>query len=79
MKIPYSDKGNGVFVIEGRTVQAVAISGDWYIKWSLLSPKKITAVKIPGGYNFNYSNPVKIQLNGIDFAYGGHALDGATY
>jgi SpoIID/LytB domain protein len=79
LKIPYSDKGNGVFVIEGRTVQAVAVNGDWYIHWNLLSPKKITAERITGGSNFNYSNPIKIQLNGIDFAKGGHALYGATY
>ncbi|MDQ0974588.1 SpoIID/LytB domain protein [Neobacillus niacini] len=79
LKIPYSDKGNGVFVIEGRTVQAVAVNGEWYINWYSMSPGKITYEKITGGYNFTYTNPIKIQFNGIDFAKGGHALYGATH
>jgi SpoIID/LytB domain protein len=78
LKIGYTYQGSGVFSIEGRSVKAELFNGDWYIQWNLLSPK-ITAVKITGGYNFNYTTAIKIQLNGVDFAKGGHFLNGTTY
>jgi hypothetical protein len=77
--ISYSYKGNGVFLIEGRTVQAEKINGDWFIKWSLLSPEKISYKTIKGGYNFIYTTPIKIQLNGTDFAKGGYYRNNTTY
>jgi SpoIID/LytB domain protein len=79
LQIGYTYQGSGVFVIEGRTVNAKAFNGDWYIEWVLMSPEKITAEKIIGGYNFNYTTAIKIQLNGVDFAKGGHFINGTTY
>ncbi|MEH7180566.1 SpoIID/LytB domain-containing protein [Neobacillus vireti] len=78
LKIGYTYQGSGLFIIEGRPVEAKAINGDWYIEWRLLSPR-ITAENIIGGYNFNYTTSIKIQLNGVDFAKGGHFLNGTTY
>jgi hypothetical protein len=78
LSIPYTDNGNGIFVVEGRNVQAESVNGDWYIKWSQLSPGKVKAVKISGGYNFIYTN-LKIQLNGNDFTQGGYAINGHTH
>jgi SpoIID/LytB domain protein len=78
-KIPYKYQGNGMFLIEGRTVKAESINGDWYIQWSMLSPEKITFEKITGGYNFILTTPKKIQLNGEDFALGGYHRINTTY
>ncbi|MEH7116855.1 Ig-like domain-containing protein [Neobacillus vireti] len=77
-KIPYTFKGNGVFVIQGLTVQAATINGGLYIRWTDLAPGKVTYQAIPGGYNFLYSIPVKVQLNGQDFTQG-YFKDGTTY
>ncbi|MEH7116863.1 Ig-like domain-containing protein [Neobacillus vireti] len=77
-KIPYTYKGNGVFSIEGRTVQAQTINGALYIAWNQLSPGKVTYVAITGGYNFIYAVPTKIQLNGKDFNTG-YYKNGVTY
>jgi hypothetical protein len=79
LKIPFADKGNGLFNIEGRMVQAESINGDWYIRWSQLSPDKITYKTITGGYNFIYTTPINIQLNGKDFSFGGYFKNNTTY
>ncbi|MEH7490678.1 SpoIID/LytB domain-containing protein [Neobacillus niacini] len=79
LQIPNTYKGNGVFLIEGRTVKGEAINGEWYIEWSQLSPGKITFTGVEGGYNFIYTKPVKIQLNGKDFALGGYFKNNMTY
>ncbi|MGJ7910853.1 SpoIID/LytB domain-containing protein [Neobacillus sp. LXY-1] len=78
LKIPYTNKGNGLFVINGIQVQAANINNDWYIKWSQLAPGKITYEKINGGYNFIYYKPITIQLNGTSFKEG-YSKDGATH
>jgi hypothetical protein len=79
-KIPFTFKGNGVFLIEGRTVQAETINGGLYLNWKELSPGKVTYKSITGGFNFIYSvaKPVKVQLNGQDFTQG-YFKDGNTY
>ncbi|WHY00450.1 Ig-like domain-containing protein [Neobacillus sp. DY30] len=79
LNIPYTDKGNGLFVIEGRNVQAVLINKDWYIPYSLLSPGKIIYERFSGGYNFIYTTPVRVQLNGNDFIQGGYRFNNGTY
>jgi hypothetical protein len=79
LKIPYTYKGNGVYVVEGRTVKAEAINGAWYIQWDLLAPGKLTYKTITGGYNFIYTTPIKIQLNGQDFTQGGYSKNNTTY
>jgi SpoIID/LytB domain protein len=79
LKIPFSDKGNGVFEVEGRTVQAIAINGDWYIHWSKVAPKQITYNKISGGFNFIYTKPISIQLNGVEFAPSGYSQNNTAY
>jgi hypothetical protein len=79
LRISYTDKGNGVFEIDGNNVQAVSVKGDWYIKWSQLSPVKIIAERISGGYNFIYTTPVKVLLNRNDFAQGGYSMYGHTH
>ncbi|PFN80567.1 hypothetical protein COJ85_29550 [Bacillus sp. AFS076308] len=76
--IPYTYKGKGVFAIEGRTVQAYAINGDWYINWSQVSPGKVQLETIAGGFNFIYNTPLKIQLNGQDFKEG-YLKDSTAY
>ncbi|MEH7116858.1 peptidoglycan DD-metalloendopeptidase family protein [Neobacillus vireti] len=70
-KISYTFKGNGIFLIEGRTVQAKIINGGLYIPWNLLSPK-MAFKSIAGGFNFIYSvaTPINIQLNGKAFNRG---------
>jgi SpoIID/LytB domain protein len=70
LNIPYTYHDKGKFTIEGRSVQAEAINGNWYIRWAYLSPDKITYEEIPGGYNFIYTTPIKVQLNGQDFSQG---------
>lgn len=79
-KIPHTYKGNGVFVIEGRTVNAEIINGGIYIRWSLLSPGNVTYKAIAGGYNFIYAipTPIKVQLNGQNFT-GGFTKNGSAY
>jgi hypothetical protein len=77
-KIPYTNKGNGDFVIDGRTVKGAQIKGDFYIRWSDLAPGKVIYKTITGGYNFLYSIPIKIQLNGKDFTHG-YFKDGAAF
>jgi SpoIID/LytB domain protein len=79
LQIPYKYNGDGVFTIEGRSVQGIAINGDWYIRWTLLAPGKITYQEISGGYNFTYTKPINIQFNGRDFAQGGYFRDNTTY
>ncbi|MFB3164824.1 Ig-like domain-containing protein [Neobacillus sp. 179-J 1A1 HS] len=79
LKIPYIGKGNGVFEIEGRTVQALSINGDWYIAWHEISPGRIVYERISGGYNFIYTNPLKVRLNGNDFAQGGYIYKNGAY
>ncbi|MGJ7910854.1 Ig-like domain-containing protein [Neobacillus sp. LXY-1] len=53
--IPYKYKGNGVFDIQGRTVNGQSINGAMYLRWSTIAPGKITYEKITGGYNFIYT------------------------
>jgi hypothetical protein len=53
--IPYKFNGNVSFTIEGRSVNGENINGALYIRWSLLSPGKITYQRINGGYNFIYN------------------------
>ncbi|MEH7116862.1 S8 family serine peptidase [Neobacillus vireti] len=77
-KIPYTYKGNGEFLIEGRKVLGRTINGGLYIRWSDLSPGKVTFKAITGGYNFIYAVPVKVQLNGVDFTQG-YYRNGTTY
>ncbi|MDM5329799.1 Ig-like domain-containing protein [Neobacillus sp. CF12] len=83
-KIPFTFKGNNVFIIEGRTVVAENINGGIYIRWNLLSPGNVTFQKITGGYNFIYkapaptATPLKVQLNGQDFT-AGFFKDGNAY
>ncbi|MEH7276258.1 SpoIID/LytB domain-containing protein [Neobacillus vireti] len=79
LNIPYTYEGNGMYLIEGRSVKTESINGDWYIPWDLISPGKIVAKQITGGYNFIYTSPIKIQLNGNDFAKGGYSHNGTTY
>ncbi|MEH7116854.1 SpoIID/LytB domain-containing protein [Neobacillus vireti] len=69
-KIPYSYKGSGKFIIEGRSVKSETINGGIYLKWTDISPGKITYKPIPGGFNFIYAYPIKVQLNGKDFTAG---------
>jgi hypothetical protein len=64
---------------EGSNVQALAINGDWYIRWSQLSSKNIITQSIDGGYNLIYTAPLKIQLNGVDFAQGGYYRINTAY
>jgi phosphotransferase system HPr-like phosphotransfer protein len=52
LKLPYTYKGNGIFLIGGRNIEAEKINHDWYIQWKLLAPGKITYKVISGGYNF---------------------------
>ncbi|MDM5329807.1 Ig-like domain-containing protein [Neobacillus sp. CF12] len=78
LKIPFTFKGNGVFTIEGRTVTAQTINGGLFLKWTDLSPGKVTYKSITGGFNFIYAVPTKVQLNGKDFT-GGYYKDGNTY
>jgi hypothetical protein len=78
-RIPYSYKGSGLFLIEGRNVLGEAINGNWYIQWKQLSPGRITYKNIDGGYNFIYNTPIKIKLNGIDFIQGGYFRMNTTY
>jgi SpoIID/LytB domain protein len=79
LKIPFTNKGNGLFVIEGRTVQTVKINGEWYIHWSHMAPGKISYEIINGGYNFIYGTPLNIQFNGNNFAKGGYKKNTTTY
>jgi hypothetical protein len=79
LKIPYTYQGNGVFQIDGRTVKAVAVNGDWYIQWKLLAPDRIIYKEVDGGFNFIYTQPISIQLNGGDFHQGGYYLNKTTY
>ncbi|MDM5329809.1 SpoIID/LytB domain-containing protein [Neobacillus sp. CF12] len=77
-KVPYTFKGNGVFIIDGRTVQGRVINGGLYINWIDLSPGKITFKSISGGFNFIYTVPIKVQLNGQDFT-AGYFKEGAAF
>jgi hypothetical protein len=83
-KIPFTFKGNNVFITEGRTVVAETINGGIYIRWNLLSPGNVTFQKITGGYNFIYkapaptTTPLKVQLSGQDFT-AGFFKDGNAY
>ncbi|MEH7490679.1 Ig-like domain-containing protein, partial [Neobacillus niacini] len=77
-KTPYTNKGNGDFVIDGRAVKGINIEGDFYIRWSDLAPGKLTYKTITGGYNFIYLTTVKLQLNGKAFT-DGFFKDGTTY
>jgi hypothetical protein len=76
--IPYTFKGGTSFTIGGRSVTAETINGALYIRWTDLNPGKVTSTEISGGYNFIYSIPLKVQLNGQDFTQG-YLKDGAAY
>jgi murein DD-endopeptidase MepM/ murein hydrolase activator NlpD len=80
LNIPHVYKGNGVFEVDGRTVQGAIVDGMTWLPWGSLGvPGQVKAVSIDGGWNFIYYPKLKVQINGEDMAYPGYAVDGATY
>jgi stage II sporulation protein D len=54
--VSYQYKGNGLFIIDGKSVQGLVYNGDTYLPWNQIIGNRLVANKISGGWNFILSN-----------------------
>jgi SpoIID/LytB domain protein len=50
--VSYQYKGNGLFIIDGKSVEGKVYNGDTYLPWNQIIGNKLVAKKISGGWNF---------------------------
>jgi hypothetical protein len=74
--VPYQYKGNGLFIIDGKSIQGNIYNNETYLQWDQISGNDLIANSIAGGWNF--TTPSLQTTQTINTLFNGEPIAGRT-